>query len=427
MSAVPFVIVAAAAVLVVVRRGRSLRRLLPSVPWPQGEVALVAAREIRERTRARAFRVGTGIVLLAVVAGVVIPKLTGGSASSETVGVVGTLSQPLRVAVVAAGTQLHTTVRLEDEPDESTATRGLQAGRLDLVLVGDRQVLVKNDIGSSTSTTALLARTLAATVAARAALQRSGLTEQQAAELTHVAPLPITGLHEPHKNTSRATTLYALIVEYVLLSQYGAWILTGVVEEKASRVIEILLATVRPVRLLAGKVAGIGLVALMQATLLIGVALGVGAAVGSDILRGAAPLAVFDSLLWLLLGYVLYCWVFAATGSLATRQEHLQSLAFPLQIPLLIGYIGSLSALGSGHPTAFLKVLAYLPPTAPFAMPSLVSLGAATWWQVLLSAVITVAATVVVARAAARIYLRAILRTGQRVRLRDVRRLEPSP
>ena len=103
----------------------------------------------------------------------------------------------------------------------------------------------------------------------------------------------------------------------------------------------------------------------------------------------------------------------------------MQSLAFPLGLPVIFGYIMAFSAATSGNPTTFFHVLAYLPPTAPFAMPVLVGLGAASWWQFAVSAIISVACTVGVARVAASIYRRAILQTGRRVRLREVRaRLE---
>jgi len=66
------------------------------------------------------------------------------------------------------------------------------------------------------------------------------------------------------------------------------------------------------------------------------------------------------------------------------------------------------------------RVLAYLPPTSPFAMPVLVALDQVTWWQFVIAAVLSLAATVAIARLAATVYVRAILRTGQRVRLRDI-------
>jgi ABC-2 type transport system permease protein len=126
------------------------------------------------------------------------------------------------------------------------------------------------------------------------------------------------------------------------------------------------------------------------------------------------------TLVWLVLGYSFYCWVCAAAGSLAERQDQIQSLAFPLSLPVIFGYIMALTTATSGSVSSFFKVLAYLPPTAPFAMPVLVGLGAATWWEFLASAVISIVCTVGVARLAASIYRRAILRTGGRAKLREM-------
>ena len=144
--------------------------------------------------------------------------------------------------------------------------------------------------------------------------------------------------------------MIGLVLLFFMLTQYNTWILIGVMQEKSSRVVEVLLATVRPIQLLGGKVLGIGLVALGQATLIVGFALIVGAAVGSDLLHGTAPLVLACQLLWLVLGYAFYCWVYAAAGSTAERQDQVQTLALPLSIPILLGYIFSITVASSGQP-----------------------------------------------------------------------------
>ena len=228
-----------------------------------------------------------------------------------------------------------------------------------------------------------------------------------------------SGQAEP-RTTEEATALLGIILIFIVLTQYLTWTLMGVMEEKASRVVEVLLATVRPVQLLAGKVAGIGAVALLQAVSLVAFALVLAKVVGSSLVHGAAPLVVAATLVWLVLGYAFYSWVYAAAGSLAERQDQVQSLALPLSAPLIFGYIVSLIGVSSGNASLLVKVLAYLPPTAPFAMPTLVGFGEATWWQFLLSVVVSVVCTVLVALVAARVYRTAVLRTGRRVRLREL-------
>ncbi len=205
-----------------------------------------------------------------------------------------------------------------------------------------------------------------------------------------------------------------------MLSQYNAWTLTGVLEEKSSRIVEVLLAAISPARLLAGKVLGIALTAFLQAGLAVAVAVGETRAAHSDVLTGLTPLTIAATVTWLVLGYAFYAWVYAAAGSTADRQEQAQSLMIPLNLPVFFGLVVSAAAALSGNPTVLVHVLAYLPPTAPFAMPVLVSLGAASWWQFALAAAISVACTVGVARAATAVYSASILRTGSRVRLREL-------
>jgi ABC-2 type transport system permease protein len=135
-----------------------------------------------------------------------------------------------------------------------------------------------------------------------------------------------------------------------------------------------------------------------------------------------APIALLSELLWLVLGYGFYCWVYAAAGSTAERQDQVQTLVLPLSLPILFGYIYSISVVSSGSANILFKVLAYLPPTAPFCMSALVGLGQVTWWQFVISALISVGATVGMALFAARVYRRAVLRTGARVRLRELLR-----
>jgi ABC-2 type transport system permease protein len=233
-------------------------------------------------------------------------------------------------------------------------------------------------------------------------------------------PVPVKTLQPGTNGSSSGTSVIGLVLLFAMLTQYNTWILVGVMQEKASRVVEVLLATVRPIQLLGGKVLGIGLVALGQASLIVGFALVVAAAVGSDLLHGAAPLVLATELLWLVLGYAFYCWVYAAAGSMAERQDQVQTLALPLSIPILLGYIFSISVASSGNADLYFKILAYLPPTAPFCMPVLVGLSEVTWWEFVGSVLISIAGTAGMAVFAARIYRRAVLRTGGRVHLRDL-------
>jgi ABC-2 type transport system permease protein len=387
--------------------------------------SLVAAREFRQRVRGKAFRVATVLVLLGVAAAIVIPKLANRHSSSppQKVGVVGSLTSAQRSAVDRAAQDAGVRMSLQSFDNRTRAVSAVRAGRVDLVIDEATSVIVattiSRDDGSDTSD---LAYGVAGALGTQAAITRARLSTAQISELYASHPVPIQALHHEHHSrpVNQAASTIGLIALFIMLSQYLTWTLVGVMEEKSSRVVEVLLATLRPVQLLTGKLIGIGLTVFLQAAMVAVVGLVLAGAVGSDVLHGASPLVLGSTLLWLFLGYAFLSWVYAAAGSLVERQDQVQSLAIPLVIPLVVGYVSALSAIGSGSASLFVKVLAYLPPTAPFAMPALVGLRAVTWWQFALSALITLVATVATARLAATVYRRAVLRTGGRVRLREV-------
>jgi ABC-2 type transport system permease protein len=432
VKALPFILAAVAVVLLVrfgLRRkgqGRSSqlrvftgglrdRRLL-------GDTGLVAGREIRERVRGRTFRVVTLILFAVVAAAVIIPTIHTGTTTRQRVGIVAG-SPALDEELQKLATTVGLPVELVRETDLSIARAALIAGNLNMVVDSSGTILVENPVSDTdTSTGARYVRAVATTFGAQQAFARAGLTPAQTAAVAEAKPWPVESVH-PGKNattTEEATALIGVILIFIVLTQYLSWILMGVMEEKASRVIEVLLATVRPGQLLAGKLAGIGAVALLQALSLVAFALVLAEVVGANLVHGAAPLVVVATLVWLVLGYAFYSWVYAAAGSLAERQDQVQSLALPLAAPLIFGYIVSLIGVSSGSASLLVKVLAYLPPTAPFAMPTLVGFGEVTWWQFLLSVALSVVCTVLVARVAARVYRTAVLRTGGRVRLREL-------
>jgi ABC-2 type transport system permease protein len=387
-----------------------------------GDVGMVAMREIKERVRGRIFRAGTFVILIAVAAAIVIPTLhKSGGPTTQTVGVVGGLSPQAEQLVLTAGSQNQDSIKVVPESSVATAKADLRSGKVDFAIIDANQILLNKPASSSNSPADPgLVQGVAGYLGVLRAFQAAGLTSAQASQVDHANPVPVQTLQAGSKQTAKTTSVVGLVLLFFMLTQYTTWILIGVMQEKSSRVVEVLLATVRPIQLLGGKVLGIGLVALGQATLIVGFALVVAAAVGSDLLHGTAPLVLACELLWLLLGYAFYSWVYAAAGSTAERQDQVQTLALPLSIPILLGYIFSVTVASSGHPDLFFKILAYLPPTAPFCMTVLVALSQVTWWEFVASVLISIAGTVAMAIFAARIYRGAVLRTGGRVKFREL-------
>ncbi len=391
-----------------------------------GEVGLVARREVRERFRGRIFQVGTALILLVVAGAIVIPVVTKSPAHAVRVGVTAVLADPLRATLVGTATSVGTTVTFRPEASRKSADADLRAGQVDVVLEATQLDVNKPILASDGSSKAQFVRAAARTLGIEQAYLAAGLSATQTGLVAGAKPIPVSSLQPGStKSSTRTTSLIALILVFIMLTQYNTWTLVGVAEEKASRVVEVLLAAVRPFQLLAGKVLGIGLVAFAQATMILVFALGLGTAVGSDLLKGTGPAALAGTLVWLVLGYGFYCWVYAAAGATAARQEQVQTLALPLTLPLVFGYVLSITAATSGSASALFKVLAFLPPTAPLAMPVLVGLGKATWWQFGLAVVLSLVSTVLVARFATTVYRQSILGTRRGARLRELLRPRP--
>ncbi|MHB1488275.1 MAG: ABC transporter permease [Acidimicrobiales bacterium] len=379
---------------------------------------LVAQRELRERSRATSFRVATAILIVAVGAGVAIPALAKGHSQAQQVGVVSGRPSDSQL-VQEAGNLAGVSVVVDQLPSLASAQAGLSSGSLAAVLVSSREVLIKQGLNAgSVSTTARLAGALSQ-LAGLQALDPH-LSGGSGGAFAQQVALPIRSLKPPpHQAGTRFTGLYAAILIYVLILFYGIRIAVGVGEEKASRVVEVLLATLRPTQLLVGKVLGMGLLAVLQVIAMVVTVVVVGTAVGSGLLHGSSLGVIGIAALWFLIGYAFYCTAFAAVGSLINRQADSYNATFPLQIPLVLSYILSFSVVFGGANT-FDRILGFLPPTAPVMMTALYSAGAVPLWQVGVSAVICLVATVGMARVAALIYERAILRTGARVRIREV-------
>jgi ABC-2 type transport system permease protein len=401
-------------------RARDRRRSSHAIENSFGEVGMVAGREIRERIRGRIFRVGTIVLLVAVAAAIIIPTIHSKNSGPtiQTVGIVGLPSAELEQVVESAGAASQDEVKVVAQLSLAEAKTELRSGKIDLAIIGGNQVLLSLPASASASPAdPTLVQNVAEYLGVLEAYQAAGLTPRQASQVDNAKSVPVHTLEPNPRAATHDISLFGLVLLFVMLTQYNTWILIGVMQEKASRVVEVLLATVRPIQLLGGKVLGIGLVAMGQATLVVAFALIVAKAVGSNLLHGTAPVVLLSQLLWLILGYAFYCWVYAAAGSTAERQDQVQTLALPLSIPILVGYVFSLTVVSSGTPDLVYKVFAYLPPTAPFCMPVLVGLNLVTWWEFLASVLISIAGTVGMAIFAAGIYRRAVLQTGGRVRL----------
>ena len=381
--------------------------------WP-----IVARREFVERARDRGFQVSTAITLLLLVGVIVISAAFNRPTSFDLV-VVGAGSEVLggevRVAADALGFEVHVLAL----PDRAEAERAVDAGDADAALVNGDAIVVRDEPPEQVVG---LIQAISLRERSRQALVEAGLSDEQVDEALLQRPLPVDALEpvDARRGESATVAFVGVLLLYGQLFAYGYWVAAGVVEEKSSRVIEVLLATLRPSHLLRGKILGIGLLGLLQLLLIGLVGLFASNAVGSLEFPSGAIATMGVVLVWFVLGFFFYAGLFAVGGSIVTRQEDLQTTMTPLTILIVASFIIGLSA--TGDPDSTLAVVASLLPfSSPLVMPTRIVLGDAAPWEVVASLAISVVSTAALIPIATKIYSRALLRPG-RVRIRQVLR-----
>ncbi|MGZ8607185.1 MAG: ABC transporter permease [Actinomycetota bacterium] len=386
----------------------------------RGAWRVVARREFLERARDKGFAVSTAITLVILVGFIVVSSILDRGTTFD-LAVVGDGSQPVGEQVVTAAAALDIEIVLQRPGDEGSAEEAVRDGSVDAALLDGERILVESEPPPE-----LVALIQAVSVRQRseAALEASGLDEEVVRGVLNQPPLPVRAL-EPLDERQRANAGVAFIGVIALYGQifaYGYWVAAGVVEEKSSRVVEVLLATVRPSQLLRGKILGIGVLGLAQLLVIAAVGLLTAQLVGTlDFPSGAFATAGIV-LVWFVLGFFFYAGLFAVAGSIVTRQEDLQTTMTPLTIVIVASFFVGLSA--TADPSSTLATVAsLLPPSAPLVMPSRVVLGETTVVEAVLSAALSIGATIALVPIATKIYSRAVLQTG-RVRLRQVLRAE---
>lgn len=385
-------------------------------------VALVARRELRERSRQRSFKLSTGFLALALLAVVIVPRFFDEDATSLQVGVVGPVPELVGSTLDGITAATGADISLEGIPDAAAGEARLTAGDLDLLVAGSEVVVDEEADPSSDLGQVTVA--LAQTLGLSASLSDAGLAPEAAAAVLDRGPAPVRSLAAVDEAGDRGDPQPLLIVGvillYLALLTFGVAVTTGVVEEKTSRVVEVLLSAIRPHHLLAGKVLGIGILGLAQLVMVATPALVVATATGTDLPSGSA-LTVASLVLWFVLGYALYSCAYAAAGSLVSRLEEVNNTTFPVTFLLVLAYVGSIF-VGGAPDSGVARFLALFPPTAPLAMPARAAMGDTALWEVPLAVLLTLAAAYGLIRLAGRIYTGSVLRFGPKVKVRQALR-----
>jgi ABC-2 type transport system permease protein len=384
-------------------------------------IRLVISRELREAFRRKSVWITAGLFLLASTTVVVLPEILGGgeTTSERTVAMVGATDGQVPDAFVTAATEIASALDLAleftavAEPGEA-ATR-VEGGEFDAAVRFDSEpivIVVSND-DDQRLIAALRQAVQAATT--REALAAANLTDEQIAAVSTPVETVVQVL-DTERGGRQAVALGATFVLYLLLVLLAVQVANGVAIEKASRVSEVLLAIVAPRVLLFGKAIGVGLIGVF--TLAVGALPIVIRFVAGGSMPPGAGATLVVSAGYSVLGIALYLCLASALGSLVARSEEVSSAVGPLTMILVAGYLLGQAAAGTVVGTA----LAMFPMTSPVVMPARVALGESSVVEVVVSLGILGASCVIAAQFATVVYRRAIVRTGRRLKLRDVLR-----
>lgn len=379
-------------------------------------VGLVARREFVERLRSKAFLVGNAVLLLLLIGAAIGPALLSDDEPTR-VGVLGEQAAALAAAAEAQEAAFDVALEVQPVADRLAAEEALRDGKLDLVLL-DADTVLAGDAAPDT-VTGLLA-SASQRLAISTALAEAGVDPTERAALLEPRPLEVEtleGTAEPELGPAFLVGGGAVLLLYVLLIQYGQWVAQGIVEEKASRVVEVLLSTLRPTELLAGKVLGIGTLGLAQVLVLSAIGVGALLAVGSVTITGEAWTAIGLVVAWYVLGYALYATVFAVCGAIVSRVEDLQSVITPV-IMLIVGafFVAQYSLFNPGSTVGIIGGL--VPFTAPLVQPLRTAAGLAVPWEIVVSILLAVATIGLLVPLAARFYTGGVLRVTRGIGLR---------
>jgi ABC-2 type transport system permease protein len=364
-------------------------------------VWLVARRELLERGRSRAFALSLVVSVALILAGILVPTLIGSGPGIQHLGIAGTAPAGFVEGITAGAGSAGLDVVVEPVPDLAAGEARLRDGSLAAVV----------NFPPGGATPAYVVKTRG-----NALLQQlvvAGFTRPPDITMRELEP------SDPDRDTSFVFANIGVILLFISIFTFGTWVLTGVVEEKQSRVVEVVLSTIEARDLLIGKVLGIGLLGLVQLVLMITVGLSAGVISGRFSLPATTVSTVANLVVWFILGYAFYSTALGVLGALASRMEEASNASSPVSFIAMGGYFFALLVALNDPAGTAARIATFIPPVAPMVVPLRAALGAIEPWEIVASAIVMCAAIWVLFVVGGRVYSGAVLQTGARMRLRD--------
>lgn len=380
---------------------------------------VVALREISVKLRDKVF-VGSTLFMLAVlIVSIGASAFFGGRTQEHEVAVVGGdgASVIQHAQQVADDDELAVELTAHEVADVGAAEALLVQEEVGAALLPDGdgwQVVGLREVDGD------LSELLAAAVSARSLetnAEQAGTTSQALLRNSQLDERLLDAGALPPELRYVVGFVFAFVF-YLTALTFGLAIAQSVVEEKQSRVVEILAAAVPVRQLLLGKVVGNSALAIGQVIVMVGVGMVALSLSG----QGAVLAPVLQAGTWFvvffLLGFAAIACVWAVAGSVATRSEDLQATTTPVTMAVMVALFAGLFATGQA-----LVVASFVPLVSSVAMPIRMLEGDVPWWQPVLAGLLVVATAVVLVRLGARMYEGSLLRTDRRTGWREAARV----
>jgi ABC-2 type transport system permease protein len=280
-----------------------------------------------------------------------------------------------------------------------------------------------------------LERALAGAITQRR-LEAEGTSPELARDLMRPARLEVERLDGGSDTAEEVSQIVGFIIAmilYMMFVVYGQMIARGVLEEKTSDIVEIMVSSVRPREMMLGKILGVGAVGLTQ----VGIWGVIGAGLFAYTLAGAAPLLaeagidlsgfsfpwmlLVQGLIYLMLGYLLYASMFASAGAMLSNEHDVQQVLMPVTLPIIAPVILMPVVIERPEET-WIALVSMVPFFSPILMVVRATVGEVPAWQTATAMLLLVLSVLLMARVAGRIYRVGILMKGQRPKLSEVLR-----
>ncbi len=388
-------------------------------------IALVTRREVVAGLTKKPFIIATAIMLVLIVAGAFVADYFASQTAEETaVRTIGVTEDVAELAplIRASGEALGVTIETEDVAGRTAAETALADESIDAFLSGST-----DDLHLLFQSATIVAITQAVTSAAQTQALSGEITSlggdpALVAQAVQGATPTISFVEDPAaiEGPQYFVAMISVALLFFALINSGSQIAIGVVEEKSSRVVEILLATLRPSQLFAGKVIGNGIVGLLQVLLyalaFLLVATVTGALAELEVNLGSQFAWL---LVWFLLGFALYAVLWGSLASLVSRQEDIGTITAPVTILMLVPFYTAVFMVPTNPDGAAVRALSQIPFFAPFMMPMRTGFSTVPLWELITAVAFCLVAIPLLVWLAAKVYHRGVLHTGARLTVRE--------